>query len=70
MDDERDEPQDLHELSDAARRGMQRAGVHLMKAAIEVVAGLSAFLEEINAAGPGSSDDDDDERGPQRIEVE
>jgi len=70
MDDERDEPQDLHELSDAARRGMQRAGVHLMKAAIEVVAGLSAFLEEINSAGPASSGDEDDERGPQRIEVE
>jgi hypothetical protein len=75
MDDEREEPEDLHELSDAARRGLQRAGVHLMKAAIEVVAGLSAFLEEINAAGPASSNDassndGDDERGPQRIEVE
>ena len=62
-----DEPQDFHELSDAARRGLQRAGVHLMKAAIEVVAGLSAFLEEINAASP---DDEDDDRGPQRIDVE
>ncbi len=70
MDEDQAEPQDLHELSDAARRGMQRAGVHLMKAAIEVVAGLSAFLEEINAAGPGSPHDEDDDRGPQRIEVE
>jgi hypothetical protein len=65
-----DEPQDLHELSDAARRGLQRAGVHLMKAAIEVVAGLSAFLEEINAASPESPDDGGDDRGPQRIDVE
>lgn len=64
-----EDPQDLHELSDAARRGLQRAGVHLMKAAIEVVAGLGAFLEEINAAGP-DRDDEDDERGPQHIEVE
>lgn len=62
-----DEPQDLHELSEAARRGLQRAGVHLMKAAIEVVAGLGAFLEEINAATP---DRDQPDEGPQRIELE
>jgi hypothetical protein len=62
-----DEPQDLHELSDAARRGLQRAGVHLMKAAIEVVAGLSAFLEEMNAA---SGHQDEPDAGPQRIELE
>ena len=29
------------------RRGMQRAAIHLMRAAIEVVEGLSAFLEEL-----------------------
>jgi hypothetical protein len=60
-----DEPQ---ELSEAARRGLQRAGVHLMKAAIEVVAGLSAFLEEMGKVG----DDEHrgDEAGPQHIEVE
>lgn len=62
-----DEPQDIHELSDAARRGLQRAGVHLMKAAIEVVAGLSAFLEEINAGGGERPDSDE---GPERIVVE
>ena len=54
------------ELSDAARRGLQRAGVHLMKAAIEVVEGISAFLEEI---GRESGDEPDDD-GPERIEVE
>ena len=63
-----DDPQDLHELSDAARRGLQRAGVHLMKAAIEVVAGLSAFLEEINSASPDHGDGGPER--PQRIEVE
>ncbi len=62
-----DDPQELHEISDAARRGLQRAGVHLMKAAIEVVAGLSAFLEEINASG---SDRPDSDSGPKHIEVE
>jgi hypothetical protein len=62
-----DEPQDLHDLSDAARRGLQRAGVHLMKAAIEVVAGLSAFLEEMNSA---STDQDPPDTGPHRIELE
>jgi hypothetical protein len=36
-----------------------------MKAAIEVVEGISAFLEEI-----GSDGDSEDESGPERIEVE
>jgi len=62
-----DEHPELHELSDAARRGLQRAGVHLMKAVIEVVAGLSAFLEEMNVSGSERPDSDD---GPERIEVE
>ena len=62
-----DEPQDLHEISEAARRGLQRAGVHLMKAAIEVVAGIGAFLEEINSSSPH---EDEPDAGPQRIELE
>lgn len=62
-----DEHQDLHELSEAARRGLQRAAVHLMKAAIEVVAGLGAFLEEIN--GPADPEERNDP-GPERIVVE
>ena len=53
------------DLNDAARRAMQRAGVHLMKAAIEVVEGISAFLEEL-----GRDDDSDEEPGPEKIEVE
>lgn len=60
-----DEPQ---ELSEAARRGLQRAGVHLMKAAIEVVAGLSAFLEEMGKVGDDEHGGDGE--GPQHIEVE
>ena len=58
---------DSAELAEAARRGLQRASTHLMKAAIELVAGLSAFLEEINAAARGEEDDGE---GRQRIEVE
>lgn len=56
------------DLGDAARRGAQRAAVHLMKAAIEVVAGLSAFLEEVGKAKDGGDDAGDD--GPQHFEVE
>ena len=57
------------ELSDAARRGLQRAGVHLMRAAIEVVEGISAFLDEMQ----GDDDDDDGSestRGVERIELD
>lgn len=53
------------DLSEAARRGLQRAGVHLMKAAIEVVEGISAFLEEV-----GRTEDAEDESGPEHIDVE
>lgn len=60
-----DEPEDL---GDAARRGAQRAAVHLMKAAIEVVAGLSAFLEEVGKVRDDEDPEQDD--GPQHIEVE
>lgn len=54
-------------MGEAARRGLQRAGVHLMKAAIEIVAGIGAFLEEINSS---SSHDEEPDEGPQRIELE
>lgn len=53
------------DLNDAARRAMQRAGVHLMKAAIEVVEGISAFLEELDR-----DDDPEEESGPEKTEVE
>lgn len=54
------------DLSDAARRGLQRAAVHMVKAAIEVVEGISAFLEELG----GVDERDDDDVGPEHIEVE
>ena len=51
------------DLTEAARRGLQRAGVHLMKAAIEVVEGINAFLEELN--GDNAGDDVSDESEPE-----
>ena len=59
---------DMGELSDAAKRGLQRAGVHLVKAALEVVAGLSAFLEEVNTAR--ADGDEDRDEGPERIDLD
>lgn len=64
-----DESPDLHEISEATRRGLQRAGIHLMKAAIEVVAGIGAFLEEMNTASQ-DHDDPGERPGPQHIPVE
>ncbi|HSG77962.1 MAG TPA: hypothetical protein VLD62_00150 [Acidimicrobiia bacterium] len=58
----------MGELSDAAKRGLQRAGVHLVKAALEVVAGLSAFLEEVNTAR--ADGDEDRDEGPERIDLD
>ena len=58
----------MGELSDAAKRGLQRAGVHMVKAALEVVAGLGAFLEEVNAAR--ADGDDERDEGPERIDLD
>lgn len=57
------------ELGEAARRGLQRAAIHLMKAAIEVVEGISAFLEEMqHVDGERGSEEGPPE--PEHIEVE
>ena len=59
---------DRTDLGDAARRGLQRAGVHLVKAAIEVVAGLGAFIDELQSAR--SDESGDEAEGPQRIDLD
>jgi hypothetical protein len=46
--------------------GLKRAGAHLARAGYEVVAGVGAFLDEVLNAG----DEDNDDKGPTRIEVE
>ena len=56
------------ELSDAARRGLQRAGIHLMRAAIEVVEGISAFLDEMQ--GAEGEDASDSASGVEHIELD
>ena len=69
------EDADRADMTDAARRGLQRAGIHLVKAALEVVAALNAFLEEVQGVrsteGDGGPEDvDQGSGGPQRIVVE
>ncbi|OFW66618.1 MAG: hypothetical protein A2Z12_08265 [Actinobacteria bacterium RBG_16_68_21] len=62
---------DGSDLSEAARRGLQRAAVHMMKAAIEVVAGISAFLEEMGSSSAENAEGRDHGEGdPQHIPVE
>lgn len=46
---------------------MQRAGVHLMRAAIEVVEGISAFLDELQKA---DGDEDARDTGIERIPLD
>lgn len=62
-----DAGRDWDERGEAARRGLHRAGVHLVKAAIEVVTAIGAFLEEIQQ---GETDEDGEGSGPTRIDVE
>ena len=69
------EDADRSDMTDAARRGLQRAGIHMVKAAIEIVAGLNAFLEEVQGvrsteSDGGPEDDDQGSGGPQRIVVD
>jgi hypothetical protein len=55
---------DHPEVSEAARRGLQRAAVHMMRAVIEIVEGVGAFLEEMG------SDPGDAPEGRQHIPVD
>ncbi|MEN8113647.1 MAG: hypothetical protein ABFS21_04615 [Actinomycetota bacterium] len=53
------------------QRGLKRAGVHLAKAAYEVVGGLGAFVDEIVSAIREDADDDDPATsGPTKITIE
>lgn len=62
---------DGSEFGDAARRGLQRAAVHMVKAAIEIVAGVSAFLEELGRSSrTGASGDDSGDGERRHIPVE
>jgi hypothetical protein len=61
---------DHPEVSEAARRGLQRAAVHMMRAVIEIVEGVGAFLEEMGKIGDAGSDPGDAPEGRQHIPVD
>ncbi len=61
---------DHPEVSEAARRGLQRAAVHLMRALIEVVEGVGAFLEEMGRIGDDGADPGDPPSSPQHIPLD
>jgi hypothetical protein len=52
------------------QNGLRRAGIHLAKAAYEVVGGIGAFAEEIVAVVRDDPDDDRHPNGPTRIRVD
>ncbi len=56
------------DLSAAARAGARRARIHMLKAGYEVLAGLSAFIEELRKAA--TEDGDAEPTGPTRIPVD
>lgn len=51
------------EIVEALKRGGRRAGVHLVRAGIEVLQAVEAFLDEL-------SSDQSEAEGPERIPVE
>ena len=58
------------DLSDAARVGARRAAIHLVKAGYEVLAGVSAFLEELRKATSEEGDGGGEPDRPQRIPLD
>ena len=58
------------DFGDAARAGARRAAIHMVKAGYEVLAGVSAFLEELRRATSEEDDEGDDVAGPQRITLD
>ena len=57
-------------FNDALKQGLRRAGMHWMRAGYELLAGVGAFLDELNQ----KRDDDEIERhsttGVERIDLE
>lgn len=59
------------EQTEALKMGLRRAGMHWIRAGYEVVAGLGAFLDEVNRARHEPEDHDESDRPePERIEIE
>ena len=68
--DEEVDIEELRELNDAIKAGMRRAGMHWMRAGYEVLAGLSAFLDEIATVGKDDVAASAPERGPEKIQLD
>jgi hypothetical protein len=61
------------DYGDALRHGLRRAAIHWLRASYEVVAGVGALLDEVAQARrnePESSEDDEQDDGPVRIELD
>jgi len=52
------------------QNGLRRAGIHLAKAAYEIVGGIGAFADEIVAVVRDDPDEDQRPGGPTRIRVD
>jgi hypothetical protein len=62
---------DRSEQAEAVRMGLRRAGLHWIRAGYEVIAGLGAFLDEVNRARHESGEAAPDTASrPERIEIE
>ncbi len=62
-----------NDYRDAIRMGIRRAGFHWLRASYEVVAGVGALLSEITQvrkSDSGNGEDDPEDQGPVRIELD
>jgi hypothetical protein len=66
MSEEREPDADEANAGDVVRAAFQRAGVHWLRAGYELLAGVSAFLEELGTRGR----DGEAAGGPTRIELD
>lgn len=61
---------DRPDLGDNAKRAAQRAAYHFLRAAIEVVSGIDAFLDEITRTESSPNKAGDDRTGRERIDID
>jgi hypothetical protein len=69
------DPVSEDDRADALKLGLQRAGLHWLRAGYEIVAGVGAFLDEVvrvrrNQNGTGEEPVDRDLLDPTRIDLE
>ena len=68
--DEEVDIEELKELNEAIKSGMRRASMHWMRAGYELLAGLSAFLDEIATVGKDEDDRQPADLGPEKIQLD